>query len=91
MALLLYLPDMRKHKQQSLTFCGESEQGFVISVLLCSVGMINASTGLKIWLSVLKAHVVFNLLPFPIQCTWFSHLFLRIINFLTSLLTLNLG
>lgn len=55
MALLLYLPDMRRHKQQYLTFCGENEQGFVISSLLCSVGMINASTGLKIWLSVLNS------------------------------------
>jgi hypothetical protein len=25
---------MGKHKQQFLTFCGENEQGFVISVLL---------------------------------------------------------
>lgn len=45
MTLLLYLPDMRK--RQSLTFCGENEPGFVISALLYSVGMINASTGLK--------------------------------------------
>jgi hypothetical protein len=79
-ALLLYLPDMGEHKQQAMTFYGENEQGFVISVLLCIVGMINASTGLKIWLSVLKVLVVFNLLPFPIPYTWVSHLFLHIIN-----------
>jgi hypothetical protein len=52
-AFLMYLPAMMKDKQQSLTFCGANEQGFVISSLLCSVGGINASNGFKIWLSVL--------------------------------------